>query len=123
MRNLSFGNQTITVVKVGENPTDRDRYNRPAEIHTETAVPGCRVRPAGSQSNPATKEKVTEVGDIASEQWKVTAPPAPALLAATARDKIEVNGITYQIVGGVRPFVDMRGNAFKVTVFIEKFTP
>ena len=40
-----FGKQTLTFVSIAEGLENRDRLNKPAEIHTETAVPGCRFWP------------------------------------------------------------------------------
>lgn len=116
---MSFGGQTVTFVTVTEDPSVRDRYESPAKVRTETAVRGCRFRPAGTSAAPATREKI-ELGDITSERWKITAPPISAVLNAKATDEVIVDGVTYQIVGGVRPFADMNGRNFKVTIVVER---
>lgn len=110
---MSFGRQTVTFVTVSEDPNNRDRYNKPEKVRTPVPVAGCRFR-------PLTFREKQELGDIATEAWRCTAPPDPAVMSATAVDEVIVDGVTYQIVGGVRTFVDMVGRPFKVTVQCEK---
>lgn len=110
----TFGRQTLTFVTVTENLAVRDTYNKPAEVRTETLVPGCRFRPL-----PAT-ETTKDGTQVVRDQWKATCPPVPAVVAAKSRDEITVNGVAYQIVGGPRVFVDLAGTPFKVTVVCER---
>lgn len=107
-----FGGQTLTFVTVTENLNDRDRYNNPAEIRTETAVPGCRFRPL-----PASEIR-TDGTEVVGDQWKATCPPA--VVGAKPRDQVTVNGAAYQIVGGPRTFADRTGAPFKVTLVCER---
>lgn len=110
---MSFGGQTVTFVTVSEDLNNRDRYRNPIRVRTEVAVPGCRFR-------PLTAKERQELGDIVRDPWKCTAPPVAAVLNADAIDEVKVDGITYQIIGGVRTFPDMGGNNFKVTVICER---
>ncbi|MBF4194668.1 phage head completion protein [Mycolicibacterium phlei] len=110
---MSFGNQTVTVVIVTGDDDVRDRYNNPQEVRTEVTITGCRFR-------PMTAKEKQELGDIATEPWKLTAPPVPGLLAARAIDEIRYKGTTYQIIGGVRPYTDFTEHVYKVTVVCER---
>ena len=112
---MSLGGQTVTVVAVTEDDNTRDRYNNPLKVRTETAVRGCRFR-------PTSYTEAVKLGDLAIETWRLTAPPVPAIMAAQAIDEIWVDGVKYQVVGGVRPYADMAGNLFKVTIICERRT-
>ena len=94
----TFGGQTVTFVTVEEDLDTRDRYNKPAPVRTETDVPGCRFRPL-----PATATLTDGT-----------------VLAAKPNDELVVDGVTYQIVGGPRTFVDIGGQPFKTTVICER---
>ncbi|WP_430755320.1 phage head completion protein [Mycolicibacterium septicum] len=95
-------------------PRNRDRYNNPEIVRTEVAVPGCRFRPL-----PA-KEKVDLSTNVVTDPWKATCPPDPAVVGTKPNDEIKVDGVTYQIVGGVRVFDDMGGRPYKVTVIAQQ---
>ncbi len=113
---MRFGKTVLTFVSVTEDLNDLDEYGHPARVRTETDVPGCRFRPL-----PAT-EKITDTGDVVTDPWKATCPPLAAVVNAKARDEIKVDGVTYQITGGPRVFVDLGGQQFKVTVLAQKIT-
>lgn len=112
---LIFGGQTITVVDYQD--TDHlgalGTYER-AEVTTD--VPGCRHRPLPFSE---TAEGDT---DVATENWKTTAPPVPAVLAAQADGVLRVDGVEYRIIGGPRVFTDLQGQPFKVTVVSRRVT-
>lgn len=108
-----FGRQTIAIVSVTED-LGRDHYGNPTAIRTETSVSGCHFRPL-----PAT-ETVKDSGQVVRDHWKATCPPVAAVVGATSRDEIKVDGVTYQIVGGPRVFADIAGKPFKVTVICER---
>lgn len=112
----TFGKQTLTFVSVTEDLSTLDGYGHPAEVHTETDVPGCRWRPL-----PAT-EKIDQSGDVVTDAWRATVPPVAAAMNAKAQDEITADGVTYQIVGGPRVFTDLAGQPFKVTVVAQKIT-
>lgn len=104
-----FGGQTVTFVAITENTSIRDAYNKPTIVRTNTAVTGCRFR-------PLTVTEQVNTGDIATQIWKGTIPPVTAALNAQPMDEVIVNGVTYQIIGGVMPFTDLSGTPFKVTI-------
>lgn len=110
---MSFGGQTVVFVTVTEDLDNRDRYNNPIRVRTEISVPGCHFRPLTA------KEKL-ELGDIVQDPWKCTAPPVAAVMNAQAIDEVKHKGVTYQIIGGVRPFNDFSDRVFKVTVICER---
>lgn len=109
-----FGRQTLTFVTVTEDLNNRDRLNKPAEIRTETDVPGCRFRPL-----PAS-ETARDGAQVVKDAWRATCPPVAAVVGAKSRDEIKVDGVTLQIVGGPRVFVDGAGRPFKVSVICER---
>lgn len=110
----AFGGDVLTFVTVTEDLDNRDRLNKPAEIRTETSVPGCRFRPLSAT------EAAKDGAQVVRDQWKATCPPLPAVLAAKSRGEIKVDGVTLQIVGGPRVFDDLAGRPFKVTVICER---
>lgn len=114
---MRMGGQTVTVVTKAEDLNNRDRYNKPAIVTTEVVVKDCHFAPARGLR---TWGEDQELGDISTEVFKLTAPPNTALLAAKARDEVKVNGVTYQIRGGVQPFYDMGGALYKITVYCER---
>lgn len=110
---MIFGPTTVTFVKVAEDTTNRDEWNNPAEIRTQTDVPGCMFRPLTfKEQAPVDVDKVTN-------RWKCTAPPVAAVLAAVATDEVIVDGVTYEIEGGVEVFGDFAA-PFKCTVIVER---
>lgn len=112
---MTFGGNTVVVVTVSDHPTDKDRYNHPLEVRTEVSVKGCRWR-------PLTFQELTQLGDISTERWRLTAPPVPAILNLSADDEVKVDGETFQVIGGPRTHPDMGGNPYKTTVICEKRT-
>lgn len=108
---MTFGSQTVTFVTVTDGVLDR--LGIAAKVRTEVAVPGCRFRPL------STEEQVG-LTDAATQVWKGTCPPNAAVLAAKAIDEVKVSGVTYQIVGGVKPYTDFSNAVHKVTVMCQK---
>jgi hypothetical protein len=107
-----FGGDTVTFVTITDGV--KDRLGIPAKVRTEVAVTGCRFR------SWFFEEKVT-LTDIATQMWKCTAPPDPAVLAAEAIDEVKHAGITYDIVGGVKLFPYAESDQiYKVTVLCKK---
>lgn len=104
-----YGNQTVTFVTISQDTDNRDRWNKPATVRTEVEVPGCRFR-------PMTVTEQVNTGDIATQVWKGTIPPVPVALNAGPMDEVIVDGVTYQIIGGVMPFTDLSGRNVKVTI-------
>lgn len=113
---MKFGNTVLTLVSVTEDLNDLDEYGHPAEVTTETAVPGCRWRPL------PVKEDIDAMGDRVTDAWRATCPPVAAVINAKARDKIKVDGVTYQITGGPRVFRKLNGAPIKVTVVAQRIS-
>lgn len=111
---MTFGGQTVIFVSVTEDLSQRDEYNNPLIVRTEKPVSGCRFRPLKAE------EKVALGIDLATDPWRATCPPEAAVTTVKAGDEVRVDGITYQITGGVRVFTDMAGKPFKVTVLAER---
>lgn len=114
---MRLGGQTVSIVSKSENTSILDDYGHPAIVSTSTDVPGCLFR----SIIPAYRgdKKVTELGNLTIDQWRLTAPPHPAILAAKANDEVVVSGRTFHIVVGPRLFYNLRGDVFKVTVMCE----
>lgn len=113
---MRFGRQVVTFVSVTEDPSQRDEDNNPLIVRTETPVSGCRFRPLTAD------EKVNAGIDLAKDPWRATCPPVAPVVGATAGDEVKVDGVTYQITGGVRVFPGVNGQPFKVTVLAERQT-
>jgi hypothetical protein len=120
-----FGGQTVGFVTVVDG--DPDRNNMPTQTHDVTLVSGCHFRPL------RLSEKVG-LADIATEVWKLTAPPTEDVLSAKAAGQIvydhsptpvfdeDDSSNVFQIVGGVQPFTDLSGQVVKVTVLCQRQT-
>lgn len=119
---MSFGGDIVYVVTVTEDLNNRDRYNNPAEVRTETAIHGCRFRPLTSKerNDLTTSKERTELGEKVADPYKLTAPPVPAVLNLKNTDEIKYNGVTYQALGNPRVFTDFSGRPFKVSVVCER---
>lgn len=105
---MSFGSQTVTF----EMPSDTGtpgKLGTKAQAFTGTDVKGCRHRPLSATETP---EWLT---NIATQIWKTTAPPEAAAIAAKSTGRLKVDDVTYQIIGGARPFEDFT-DPFKVTI-------
>lgn len=83
-------------------------------VETESEVRGCRHRPLNFSEKPPFDT------DVATEVWKTTAPPKPAVLSAKSTDLLRVDGVVYQILGGVLPFTGLDGRVEKVTVYSQR---
>lgn len=117
---MTFGGQTVKFVTITDGTPDRNNIATP--VRTAVTVSGCRFRPL------TFKEKV-DVTDIATEVWKLTAPPDPAVTSAASIDQVVYDGTDnpsdveanrFDIVGGVQPFNDFGSSVFKVTVLCQK---
>lgn len=111
---MTLGAQTVTLVSVGEDATDRDENGQPRETRTETPITGCRFRMVGAT-------ETTTPGDRVVESWKLTAPPYPvALLTATSRDRLRYGADEYAIVGSPRKVLDLDGSVHHVSVTAQR---
>ncbi|AEJ93972.1 head-to-tail stopper [Mycobacterium phage Thibault] len=111
---MNFGGQTVTFVTITEDLNDRDKYNNPRQVRTETPVPGCRFRPLSA------KEKVEFGYNTVTDPWKCTAPAIPAVMDALSTGILQYGGVDYQITGGARTFASFAGQPFKVTIICER---
>lgn len=112
---MKLGNDTVTVVTIGEDLDDRDPFGTPAETRVETTVTGCHFRPL-----PAGREVTTDGGERVVDPHKLTAPPVDVLVTAKTTDRIRVNGVEYVVVGLPRLHTDMRGRPHHVTVEVAR---
>lgn len=106
---MSFGGQTVTFVTVTSTGTP-DALGQKTEVHTSVPVTGCRHRPLSATETP---EYLTDIG---TQVWKTTAPPVPVAVAAKTTGLLIEGGVTYEIVGGAKPFTDANGQPYKVTI-------
>lgn len=113
---MRFGGQTVTFVSISKDVTELDPFGKPRTVRTETVVKGCLFR---AMDPTYRDEKVTEMGNTTVNQWKCTAPPLPAVMNAKADDEVIVDGVTYQIQVGARPYYLLNGRAFKCTVMCQ----
>ena len=117
---MSFGGAIVTFVS--RTPTGtRDRFGMQTLTETTVTASGCRHR-------PMTFAETAEAQiDIATQTWKTTIPVGEysaslraAVLAIEADDVIRVNGVEFQIIGGIRHHPDMVGAPFKATIISQK---
>lgn len=107
-----FGNHTVLFVSFSDGA--RGALGTYTQVETVETVHGCRHRPL------TFKETAEYDVDVATEVWKTTAPPLPAVLNAKADGELRVNGIAYRVIGGPRPHADANGRPFKVTLISER---
>lgn len=110
-----LGNQVVTFVSY-EDSGSAGALGTYTPSETTVDVPGCHHRPM------AFRETAEFDVDIATQVWKTTAPPKPAVLAAQAEGEIRVNGVAYKIIGGPRCHVDRVGRPFKVTIISQQLS-
>lgn len=117
---MPFGGQTVSFVNRTETGIPDELGNYPlAEITTN--APGCRHRPLSF------KETAEYQFDIATQPHKTTIPVGEysdelreLVLAIKPNDVIEVAGVRYQIIGGIRHHPDMAGRPFKATLISQR---
>lgn len=122
---LHFGTDAVTVVS--QVVTGVDGVGATTLSTVQTTVTGCRHRPLKTESargsGIARQQEATQIGvSVATEWWETTAPPWPAILAATPADQLICNGNTYQIIAGIKPYRDGMGNIIKVSILSEQQT-
>lgn len=116
---MSFGVDTVIFVSYSDAATPGELGTYP-QTETLISAPGCRHR-------PLTFQEINELGfDVATEVWKTTVPineysdtVRAQIMAMQPDDAIRVNGVQYQIIGGVRPFKDFT-DWFKATIFSKR---
>ena len=116
---IPFGPDLVTFVSYSDAATPGELGTYP-QVETLTEAPGCHHR-------PLTYKEAVELGyDVATKMWKTTIPIGEysadllqKIVASKPDDTIRVDGIQYQIVGGVQPFKDFTG-WFKATIVSKK---
>lgn len=117
---MSFGGSTLVFTQTQNTgaPNDLGEFQ---QIATTTPAPGCRHRPL------TFSEKVEYNLDVATEFWRSTVPlfeydgtVQTALMSFPPNGTITVDGISYQIVGGVRPHPDRFGSPYKATIISQR---
>jgi len=108
---MSFGSQTVSFVTVTGTGVF-DEFGNEGTTEVDVPVTGCRHRPLSAA------EAAEAFGNVATQVWKTTAPPAAAAVAAKSTGTLKEGGRTFHVLGGAKPFEDM-SNPFKVTILSE----
>ena len=109
---MNFGGDSVDVGK--RSAGTRGQWNLPeTEPVGWTPISGVRFRPLSTT-------EVIELYQKAIEVWRLTAPPAEAVMALTANDLVRHNGVVYEIDGGIEPYTDASGVPFKVTILCKR---
>lgn len=113
---MSFGNKTIVFRRLVPSGVADSRGNFTL-VPQDTPAPGCRHRPL------TFTETADLEFDVSTKPWKSTIPLkdySPELIAIITafegNDVILVDGVQYQIIGGVRPHDDLASVPFKMTI-------
>jgi hypothetical protein len=122
---VSFGGQSVGFVSVSQSGEPGFLGQR-AEVRSLTVVSGCRFRPASTS-------EVDRESDVASEVWKLTAPPEVAVLAADSTGELVYDGTSspslpddvndpsvFRIDGPILSKFDMDGSVEHVTVLAKR---
>ncbi|OBB15052.1 hypothetical protein A5761_15025 [Mycolicibacterium setense] len=126
---MSFGGQTVAFVTVTETgPIGWGGLKSKTRVATSLA--GCHFRPAASTETPDTQT------DVATEVWKLTAPPAVAALAVKASGELVYDGsdhpelldlesdagkkATFQIDGPIMPKYGLDNSVHHVTIMCKR---
>ena len=115
---MPFGPDVITLVTYTDGAV--------GELGTAAQVPHY-VEAPGCHHQPLTFQETAELAfDVATEFWKSTIPIGEyseelreSVLALQPDSEIEVAGVRYSVVGGVRPFKDFTG-WFKATIMSKR---
>ncbi|APE14143.1 hypothetical protein BOH72_01775 [Mycobacterium sp. WY10] len=110
-----FGGQTVTFVAYEDTGTP-GALGTYTQAETTTEVTGCRHRPLPFSETPEGDI------DVATQMWKTTAPPDPAVLDAKPNGVLRVDGVEYQIIGGPGVFPDPAGQPIKVTLISKRMS-
>jgi hypothetical protein len=95
----ALGNDTVTFVTLTRTGTP-DAMGEILPTISRVDVLNCRHR-ALPATTPTQREQAEDITDVATQVWQTHCPPVTAALTAGVTDRIIVNGITYQIAGGV----------------------
>lgn len=105
---MTFGGQSVTVVTVSESG-EPGYLGVKTKTRSEVVVSGCHFRPL------STSETVGQT-DVATQLWKLTAPPVDAVLGLSAGDELVHADTTFQVDGVPLPKYDLAGQVHHVTV-------
>ena len=93
-----LGGDTVTFITLDRSgPPDAMGTVTPTRVRVD--VQGCRHRPVQA-TTPTQRETPVEITDVGVQVWQTHAPPVDAALNADLTGEMEVNGVTYQILGG-----------------------
>lgn len=119
---MGFGTATLIFSHFEKSGTP-DELGAYTMVPAITTAPNCRHRPL------TFKEIVDASLDIATEYWRSTIPLSEyssvlvgTIVGLKAIDSFTVAGVTYQIIGGIRPHDDFEGLPFKATIISQKQT-
>lgn len=124
-----FGGQTVAFVAVSQTGSPGWGGLR-EKVRVATPLSGCRFRSHTSDETPVTQT------DVATEIWKLTAPPDAAALVVAANGELLYDGsdhpelldpdsdagkaATFQIDGPIQPKRDMDGSVHHVTIWCKR---
>lgn len=119
---MTLGGQTVALVAIAS--TGSPGYlGLKAASRTKTVVSGVHFRPFKTEETPDAET------DVATEVWKLTAPPEAAVLAAKSTgellydgtsDPADVEANRFSIIGPVQPKSDLSGVVDHVTIMCKR---
>uniref|UniRef100_UPI003C30EB7C Head closure protein n=1 Tax=Mycolicibacterium phage Mycofy1 TaxID=3349809 RepID=UPI003C30EB7C len=124
-----FGGQVVALVSVAETGVP-GWGGLKAKARTTTRQPGVHFRPASSTETPDGQT------NVATEVWKLTAPPTAAVLAAKPGGELVYDGTehpesldldsaagraaTFRVDGPIMPKYDLAGQVHHVTIMCKR---
>jgi len=109
----SFGNQAVTFITVTRSGTT-GYLGLKGESRSDDTVFGCHFRPASVSEEPE------GTSDVATEIWKLTAPPEAGVLAANSTGELSYDGMTFRIDGPIMPKYNFDGTVHHVTIMAKR---
>ncbi len=116
---MILGRDTVTVLRAGSR-VDGYGKTRPGTdwaASTSTVVTGCSVQPASAASGVGTTEHVTSLGDLRVTGLRLFAPAGSDI---TARDRVVIDGLAYDVDGEIGVFHDAVGRADHIEAFLRR---
>lgn len=107
---MILGDHTVGFVTITDSTPDE--LGIPTKVRTTVNVTGCYF-------NPVSAAETVELTDVATEVWQCIAPPSAATLVDATSELVH-KGITYQVIGGPKPYTDFSPSIFQVTVMCQK---
>lgn len=109
----TFGGQAVAFVTVSRSGT-RGYLGLAPESRADDTVLGCHFRPVSVAEEPEGSS------NVATEIWKLTAPPEAAALAATSTGELTYDGMTFRIDGPIMPKYNFDGTVHHVTIMAKR---